>query len=262
MKCNDMPLVSVITPVYNAAHWLPETLASVRAQTLTDWEHILVDDGSADGSVTIAEKAAKEDDRIHLLRMPSNGGPIAARNLALKAARGRFVAFLDADDLWLPDKLRCSIEWMTTHGYEFVYHDYRYMSHDGAYVGRLVSGPNTLNLRTLHTRRGTGCLTVVVDRQKTAEILFPQISPLHAEDFCLWSSIIQRGYIGHRIPLDLARYRLSPKSRSANKCGAAWNVWRLYRDESKLPLLQAIWWWMQYACSALWLHWYAHPRGN
>src|ERR1039458_10379468 len=100
-----MPLVSIITPVFNASRWLPETFATVRAQTLTDWEQILVDDGSTDDSLAMVEAAAAEDPRFRSLRTPCNGGPSAARNLAIEAARGRFIAFLDADDLWHPEKL-------------------------------------------------------------------------------------------------------------------------------------------------------------
>ena len=110
-----MPLVSIITPVYNAAPWLRETLASVRAQTLTDWEQILVDDGSSDNSVAIAEAAAKQDARFRLIRTPQNMGPSSARNLAIEAARGRFIAFLDADDYWEPHKLSRQLDLLERH---------------------------------------------------------------------------------------------------------------------------------------------------
>src|SRR5580700_5420680 len=103
-----MPLVSIITPVYNAARWLRETLDCVRAQTLTDWEHMLVDDGSTDDSVAVIEAAVREDKRFRLIRTPQNAGPSNARNLALEAARGRYIALLDADDLWLEKKLELS----------------------------------------------------------------------------------------------------------------------------------------------------------
>jgi len=255
-----MPLVSIITPVYNAARWLPETLDTVRAQTFTDWEQLLVDDGSTDGSAEVVEAAARADGRFRLLRTEYNAGPSAARNVALDAARGRFIAFLDADDLWLPEKLALSTEWMMARGYEFIYHDYRHISHDGSRVGRLVRGPNELNLRTLHTRRGTGCLTVVIDREGVSEFRFPTVTPYRAEDFCLWSELIRRGHTGHRLPLDLARYRLLHESRSANKLSGALNAWRLYRRFSKLSRAHAAFWWMQYAWSAFWLHRLARPR--
>jgi teichuronic acid biosynthesis glycosyltransferase TuaG len=259
-KVGVMPLVSIITPVYNAARWLPETLASVRAQTLADWEHLLVEDGSVDESAAIVEAAAQNDSRIRLLHTRLNQGPSKARNVALDVARGRFIAFLDADDLWLPEKLARSVESITANGYSFIYHDFRHISHDGSRVGELVYGPDELNLQTLHTRRGTGCLTVVIDRQRIPEVRFPLIAPRHAEDFCLWLSLIREGYTGHRMPLDLARYRRSPESRSANKLQSALNAWNLYREFSKLSPAQAAVWWTQYAWDALRIHIHARPR--
>jgi len=255
-----MPLVSIITPIYNAAPWLRETLDSVRAQTLTDWEQIMVDDGSSDDSVAIAEAAALQDPRFRLIRTLRNMGPSAARNLAIEAARGRFIAFLDADDLWLPEKLARSVAWITSRGYSFIYHDYRHMSHDGLRVGALIKAPEKLDWRTLHTRRGTGgCASIVIDRKRIPVFSFPPTAPYRAEDFCLWAQIIREGHIGHRLPADLARYRLSPKSRSANKLQAAINAWHLYRKVSMLPIPLAAFWWLQYAWSALTLYHRARP---
>jgi teichuronic acid biosynthesis glycosyltransferase TuaG len=262
MKANSTsPLVSIITPVYNAAPWLRETLDSVRTQTLTDWEQIMVDDGSSDNSVAIAEAAAQQDVRFRLIRTPRNMGPSAARNLAIDAARGRFIAFLDADDLWLPEKLARSVAWITSRGYSFIYHDYRHMSHDGLRVGALIKTPEKLDWRTLHTRRGTGgCVSIVIDRKRIPVFRFPPIAPYRAEDFCLWAQIIRDGHIGHRLPADLARYRLSPKSRSANKLKGSINAWHLYREVSLLPIPLAAYWWLQYAWSALTLYHRARPR--
>jgi teichuronic acid biosynthesis glycosyltransferase TuaG len=256
-----MPTVSIITPVYNAARWLAQTLASVHAQTFADWEHILVDDGSTDASVALIQAAAAVDPRIRLLRTPCNGGPSAARNMALDAARGRFVAFLDADDLWLPEKLDRALQWMTQRDYAFIYHDYRHISHDGVRIGKRVNGPDELNLRTLHTRRGVGsCLTVVIDQARIPGFRFPNVSPHHAEDFCLWLDLIRGGHTGHRFPADLGRYRLSPRSRSANKLEGAANAWHIYRQFSGLSLARAAFWWVQYAFNAAWLHLQARPR--
>ncbi|HUN86802.1 MAG TPA: glycosyltransferase family 2 protein [Terracidiphilus sp.] len=260
MKGSIMPLVSIITPVYNAARWLPETLASVRGQTFANWEQILVDDGSTDDSAALVEAATRTDSRFRLMRMLNNGGPSAARNLAIDAARGRFIAFLDADDLWLPKKLALSVEWMKAHDYAFIYHDYRHMSNDGTRVGALIIPPEVLNLQTLHTRRGHGCLSVVIDRTKVSAFHFPANYNYLNEDFCAWLSIVQQGHIGHRLPADLGRYRLSAASRSANKLAASIDTWKIYRKISRLPLLRAASWWTQYAWNSFWLHRYARPR--
>jgi teichuronic acid biosynthesis glycosyltransferase TuaG len=256
-----MPLVSVITPVYNAARWLPEALASVRAQTLTDWEHILVDDGSTDHSLAIVRSAADKDARFRSLSTSHKGCLAVLRNLGLDAARGRYVAFIDADDLWLPEKLARSIEWMTTHGYGFIYHDYRHFFHTGGRAGAVVSGPEELTLRTQHTRRGVNCVGVVIDREQIPEFRFIEgLYPYHHEDFIAWMNLIQRGYTGYRLPVDLGRYRLSKESLGANKFAAAIRAWRIYRDLSKLPFLRAASWWTQYAWNGFWLHVQARPR--
>ncbi len=255
-----MALVSIITPVYNAATTLSETLATVREQTFEDWEQILVDDGSTDESLAIAEEAAWADSRLRLLRTLRNSGPAAARNVALDVARGRFIAFLDADDLWLPDKLELCVKFMTTHNFSFIYHDYRHISHDGSCVGALISGSEKLDFYTLHTRRGHGCLSVVIDRQIVPWFRFPMNCRGVNEDFRAWLSLIQQGHVGHRLSCDLGRYRLSKKSRSSNKAVAVIETWKIYRNESGLPLMRAAHWWIRYAWNAFWLHLYSRPR--
>jgi teichuronic acid biosynthesis glycosyltransferase TuaG len=256
-----MPLVSVITPVYNAARWLPETIASVQAQTLTDWEHILVDDGSTDESVALVQEFADKDPRIHLLQMPYNAGPAAARKRALDAAQGRFIAFLDADDLWLPEKLARCIDFMTAQKYEFIYHDCRQFYRIDAPCEHVLAGPNELNFRTLHTRRGVRIFTVMLDRRQIADFQIPQgyFRYLH-EDFITWLWLIQNGHVGHRFPVDLGRYRLVERSLGANKLEAAQKVWKLYRDVSRLSYLRAASWWMQYAWNSLWRRRYTIPE--
>jgi teichuronic acid biosynthesis glycosyltransferase TuaG len=254
-----MPLISIITPVYNAARWLPDTFASVRAQTLTDWEHILAYDGSTDESVSLIRAAAAEDPRIRLLQTHSKEGPARARNLALEHAQGRYVAFLDADDLWLPEKLACCLAWMRAHDSSFVYHDFRHMSADGTRLGAVIHGADELNLRTLHTRRGHGgCLSFMIDRQRVGELRFPANLRTTHEDFVAWLTMIERGHTGHRVPYDLGRQRMSGSSRNANKLRAIYHTWLIYRKASKLPLPRAISWWTQYVWNTL--HMYRHAR--
>jgi len=256
-----MPLVSIITPVYNAARWLPETLATVQSQSFADWEHILVDDCSTDESAFIVQEAVFADPRVRLIRSLNKQGPSAARNRALDAARGRYIAFLDADDLWHPEKLERSVEWLETHGYAFIYHDYRHLSNDGHLVGNLITGPQILNMRTLHTRRGTGgCLSMVLDRHQLPTFHFPRNFRYTHEDFCGWLSILQMGHVGHRLPLDLGRYRLTVNSRSSNKLKAIENTWILYREYSKLSLMRAALWWTQYIWNSLRLYMRARPN--
>jgi glycosyltransferase involved in cell wall biosynthesis len=255
-----MPLISVITPVLNALEFLPDMLRSVQDQTLPDWEHILIDDGSTDGSLELMEQGAAPDPRFRLLRTQIRGGPAKARNLGLKYARGRYVAFLDADDLWLPEKLEHCIAWMKRYNYSFIYHDYRHLSGDGKKTGSLITGPDQLDLQSLHTHRGVGCLAVVIDLQQLPNFKFPDDHPSLHEDFLAWLELLRRGHIGHRLAEDLGRYRPQVTSRNRKKFGSAIGIWHTYRNESKLPFGLALNWWMQYAWRAFWMHLRAAPR--
>jgi teichuronic acid biosynthesis glycosyltransferase TuaG len=256
-----MPEVSIVTPVFNAARFLPDALRSVALQTFTDWEHILVDDGSTDGSFELLQQAATLDPRLRLLRTSGRTGPARARNQGLKQARGKYAAFLDADDLWLSQKLNNCIAWMKAHHYAFIYHDYRHISHDGLKAGAVISGPDRLDLRKLHTRRGVGsCLTVVIDLHQLPNFRFPADHRDLNEDFIAWLRLLRQGHVGHRLPEDLGRYRLSAESRNGNRFASAVACWHIYRNESKLPWGRAVNWWAQYAWHAFWMHRRAVPR--
>jgi len=250
----------VITPVFNALEFLPATLHSVQNQTLPDWEHILIDDNSTDGSLDLIAQAAAADPRLRLLQTRRQGGPSKARNVGLECARARYVAFLDADDLWLPEKLQRCIAWMKSTNYSFIYHDYRHVSRDGEKTGALVKGPDRLDLPALHSRRGIGCLTVVVDRQQLPDFKFPSERDGWNEDFIAWLHIVRNGHVGHRLPEDLGRYRLLDTSRNGNRLASAMACWHIYRNESKLPFGLALNWWAQYAWRAFWMHLKAVPR--
>lgn len=254
------PLVSIVTPLYNAEAWLPGLVECTRAQTLGAFEHLLVDDASSDNSLARARALTRDDPRYRVLSMPSNSGPAAARNAAIRAARGRYLAFLDADDRWLPEKLERQARWMIETGHLFSYHDYRFISEDGSRTGELVQPPDRLDARSLHTQRGVGCLAVMIDRSGFPSFCFPEVSRALPEDHFAWLSILGAGHIGHRLPLDLARYRHHQASRSGNKLRAAYRMWRMFRDVEKLPLPRAANWWLQYAWNAYRMHSKAQPR--
>ena len=255
-----MPLVSVITPVFNAFEFLPATFRSMQKQTLRDWEHILIDDGSTDGSLELMAEAAAADPRLRLVRTGIRGGPAKARNSGLQCVRGRYVAFLDADDLWLPEKLNRCVAWMKSANHSFIYHDYRHISPDGEKIGALITGPDRLDLRSLHTHRGVGCLAVVIDLQQLPGFKFPAERAGLNEDFIAWLHILTQGHTGHRLSEDLGRYRLHERGRNRKKLASAMACWHIYRNESKLPFGLALNWWAQYAWHAFWMHLKAVPR--
>lgn len=261
LKQFSMPIVTIVTPVFNASPWLGEMLASVAAQTFDNWEQILVDDCSTDHSVALIERAAASDPRIRLLKLDSNRGPAFARNRALEVARGRYIAFLDADDLWLPEKLERCLEFMEQRQCSFVYHAFRYISADGRNLGAVVKGPSRLTFKTLHTRRGTGdCMSIVIDRTKAMDFRFFEVLRDCHEDWLAWRGLVLGGHVGFLLPSDLGRYRLSTGSRNADKITAAKKVWHLYREFERLPWLRAASWWLQYCWNSFWMRFHCRPQ--
>ena len=258
---SEAPIVSVITPFYNAKRWLIDVVTVTQAQTLQNFEHLLADDSSTDGGADDLRPMIETDPRYRILTLAANGGPSAARNLALSNARGRYIAFLDADDTWLPEKLNQQVQWMKQAGHAFSFHDYRFMSHDGKLVGDVVHGPDLLTLSTLHTRRGVGCLSVMIDSWQVKNFRFPELhQQAMPEDFVAWLSIIKAGHQGHRLPLDLGRYRMSKKSRSSNKAKASKGLWQVLRIIENLPMAQAVAYFCSYAWGAFRLHRRAKPK--
>jgi glycosyltransferase involved in cell wall biosynthesis len=248
-----MPLVSIITPLYRAVRFVPQLVESLAAQTFRDFEWVCVDDCSPDETLAALEASLRGRLDVRLVRLPVNGGPAAARNAGLRVARGRFVAFLDADDLWLPDKLQRQVDFMRQ-GHRFTFHDYRPMSEDGFRAGGIVRGPDVVDWALLHKRRGIGCLTVMLDRAVIPVPLFPERSELGEEttheDFVAWARILEQGVLAHRLPEDLARYRIAPTSRSANTLHGAWSTWHIYRVHHRIPLLRSAWYFANYVASA------------
>lgn len=244
----DDPLVSIITPAHNAEKFLDRLVACAQWQREVSYEHIIVNDASTDNTYVRLKQLAAMDPRIKLIHCSQNVGVVAARNLALIKARGRFLAFLDADDIWLPDKLSYQTNFMLTTGAVITYTDYRFMSENGKLVGRLLRGPRRIGWHLHHMTRYLGCLTVMVDRKQHPDFSFGTVSPEYrAEDFLAWSQLIRKHGYAYRCPHDLARYAIVANSRSSNGTRAARSVWHLYRDVERLPTLLATFYFVIYA---------------
>ncbi|MGF1631574.1 MAG: glycosyltransferase family 2 protein [Kiloniellaceae bacterium] len=242
------PLVSVITPAYNAEAFIAGTIASVRAQTLHDWEMLVADDASSDRTAAIVAAIAAEDTRVRLVRLAHNGGVARARNAALAAARGRFIAFLDSDDLWLPQKLDRQVAFMKAEEAAVSYTAFRRIDESGSRIGRLVQVPARLTYRQLLRNTAIATLTGMVDTAKTGPL---SMTEARRDDYILWLSLLKRGFVAHGLPEDLARYRVVRGSLSSKpKRSAAW-VWDVYRKVEKLGPLQATWCMLHYGARAV-----------
>jgi teichuronic acid biosynthesis glycosyltransferase TuaG len=240
-------LVSIITPAYNAARFVDETARSVIAQTYPHWEMLIVDDCSKDDTRAHLERLAAQDPRIKPIFQEKNGGPARARNTALRAATGAFLAFLDADDLWLPEKLEKQIAFMRERNSAFSYTGFRRMTTHGEQVGELR--PLTPQLRYQDLLKNTAIVTstVLIDRRVTGDFEMPVT---YYDDFATWLLILRRGHVAHGLAEDLLRYRIVGASVSRNKSKSAKMVWRTYRDIEKLSVPYSAWCFSHYAWRA------------
>lgn len=243
------PLVSVITPAYNAARFISEAIESVLAQTYTNWEMIIVDDCSTDNTIEIVQSYVEKDERIKLYQLKQNSGSGVARNRAMDESQGRFIAFLDSDDLWLPEKLTRQIYFMLDNGIAFSFTKYVRMLEDGTITNAITAAPATVEYDDLMKHCVIGCLTVMLDRKKIGEQRMLEIRT--RQDYAFWLSLTRQGFNAYGLPEVLAKYRLVENSISSNKVKAAQQNWRLYYHIENQPLWKSIWYFTNYACTSI-----------
>lgn len=252
--------VSIVTPAYNASRFLPRCLASVKSQGVK-CEHIVVDDCSTDNTLEVLNRLKLTNPQLVILQSSRNAGPLEARNLAIQKARGRFLAFLDADDVWLPAKLSKQIAFMESRAAAISFTDYRFMTEDAHLVGARIRGPSQIGWHLHHMTRYLGCLTVMVDRVFCPDFHFPTVQrEIKAEDFLAWAKIIREHGSAHRCPEDLARYSVVKGSRSSDGVGAACTVWDLYRNIECIPFPQAVAYFITYAAFTMAKRFICKPR--
>ena len=242
-------LVSVITPSYNSKRFIGETIASVQLQSYTNWEMIIVDDCSTDGSAPYIESLIMHEKRIKLIVLTENMGAAMARNRALEAAKGRYIAFLDSDDRWHPDKLERQLVFMQKNRYAFTFTAYTPISEEGNITYPTIHVPNEIDYNGYCKNTIIGCLTVIIDRDRTGDFRMKNIRSSH--DMALWLEIMKRGYHAYGLDEDLAQYRLVASSNTAQKFKAAKEVWQVYRKIEKLSLLKSGYFFMHYIYNAL-----------
>jgi len=209
------PLVSIITPTYNAEKYLRQTVESVRAQTFSDWELICVDDCSRDGTTALIRSFQEQDSRIKLFQLDRNSGPGVARDTAVQQAQGRYLAFLDADDLWKSEKLAKQVDFLQAEKQPFTFCFYDWMSEDGQLLGKTVTAPNPLTYEHMRYCNHVGNLTGIYDTERFGKIPISGIRK--RQDFILWLTILKEIKVGRPVPESLAVYRLRDSSLSSSK---------------------------------------------
>ncbi len=207
-------LVSIITPCYNSSRFLNETIKSVQAQTYQNWELLITDDCSSDNSREIVESYSREDPRVKLLCLEKNSGAGPARNNSIKAAQGRYIAFLDSDDMWLPEKLEQQLKFMKDNDYKFVMCQTEVVDEKGQLTGfskrkRKVSYTSTLIVNYI------GTSAVMYDTEGVGKIYMRPIR--HSQDWVLWLDILKETKNAYCLEVPLSVYRETPGSLSSNK---------------------------------------------
>lgn len=197
-------LVSIIMPSYNCGCYVEETIRSVQAQTYENWEIIFVDDCSEDDTIKRISKLREQDSRIQLFMNHCNSGAAVSRNAALRNARGRWIAFLDSDDLWEPTKLEKQVRFMEENGYAYSYTGYQEIDTEGTLTGVTVSGPNHVTKAGMFAFCWPGCLTVMYDREKIGLIQIEDIKKNN--DYAMWLKVCKKADC-YLLDECLARYR-------------------------------------------------------
>ena len=231
------PLVSIITPVYNAERFLSETIKSVQEQTYKNWELLLVDDCSKDNSAKIIKEFNRTDDRIKYIKLEKNSGASISRNTGIKNAKGRFIAFVDSDDLWEPEKLEIQISYMLEKNLGFTFTSYRYMKENGVKTNKVAKAPFKINYNGLLKNTIIGCSTVVIDREIIGEFEMPLVK--RGQDTATWLQILRNEKYAYGIQKDLVNYRLVGDSLSSNKIKALKRTWNTYRNVEKLNIFKS-----------------------
>jgi len=243
-----LPVVSIITPTFNSIKFVSQTIESVQAQSFSDWELLIADDCSNDMTRDILREWELKDNRIKIIYLDVNSGAAVARNAALSIAQGRYIAFLDSDDLWLPCKLSEQINFMELNNIDFCYATYDKIDENGSIVGS-VGVPEKVGYTDLLKVCSIGCLTAMYNAEKMGKIPMPLIRK--RQDLALWLRLLKKTPYAYGIPKVLARYRVRNDSISANKASAATYTWKVYREIEGMSFLLSSYYFVQYAVNGI-----------
>lgn len=256
------PLVSVITPSYNSERHIEETLRSLMGQTFDSWEVCVTDDFSSDRACEVVTRLASDDSRIRLFRLGSNSGAAVARNNSLAMARGRFIAYLDSDDIWYPEKLERQLAFMKERKAAFSCASYEVINEDGRRLGKQVRMLDTCDYMGFLTNNLLQTVGIMVDTEQIRREMLVMPDLRRRQDAATWLGILRSGFVCHGVPDILCGYRRVAGSLSSNKFKAVRGMWHLYRRVERLSLPLSLYCFARYASLAVWKRMYAEPRGD
>lgn len=231
-------LVSVVVPVYNAEKFIKDTIQTVKNQTYKNWELILVDDCSTDNSVDIINENMEE--RIKLVKLEINSGAAICRNKGIEKAKGRYIVFLDSDDLWKEEKLEKQLEFMKENECSFSFTSYEFANSEGIPNGKVVQVPSKINYKQALKNTTIWTSTVMFDMSKLSKDVIEMPNIRKGQDTATWWKILKTGVEAYGLNENLSIYRRSSGTLSSNKLQALKRTWNLYRKQEKLGIIQTI----------------------
>jgi len=231
-------LVSIITPTYNSAKYISETIQSVQNQTHQNWEMIIIDDGSTDHTISIVEGFQKSETRIHLIKQNKNVGPAITRNKGIEFAKGKYLTFLDADDIWFSDFIQNSIETIQQTSVPFVFSSYKRSDEELNFVYSDFIVPQKVTYIDILKTNSISCLTAFLD----VEVLGKKFMPIihKRQDMGLWLQYLKEIPFAHGIQKPKAIYRIRKNSLSRKKSNLIKYQWQFYREVEKLSVFQSM----------------------
>ena len=238
MECNSTPMVSVIMPAYNAERFVEDAIRSVIGQTVSDWELLVLDDGSSDKTAELVRRLAETDKRIRFLPNEKNMGVARTRNRGFDLCRGQYIALLDSDDVWHPEKLEKQLLLANKTRADVVYCSYAIVDAIGNKSRPDYLVPEQTDFDKLLRENVIGCSTVVLSRKVICQHRFE--TDFYHEDYVLWLKLLRSAFRATGCTEPLVHWRLIENSRSFNKRKAAGNRWRIYRDYLHLPLGKSV----------------------
>lgn len=243
------PLVSIITPCYNSVDFIAQTINSVIAQTYGNWELILIDDKSKDETAKVAEDFVQNHSNIKLIKLEQNGGVANARNVGLANANGKYIAFLDSDDIWLKDKLAKQVTHMEKENLPMTFCAYHRIDEVGEVISRKIEVPNNVSYQQLLSHNVIIFSTSLTLKSVIGDTKFKKAGH---EDWIFWLDIFKKTFSGYGINEALVQYRIRQGSVSSNKLKVIGFTWKIYRESEKLGLLSSLYHFVRYAFSTVW----------
>lgn len=244
MANND--LVSIVIPVYNSSLFIENTIKSIEKQTYSNYEAIFIDDGSNDKSIDIIKLYQKNNSRIKIIKLDQHKGVSFARNTGVEQAKGRYLCFLDSDDIWLENKIEEQIKFIKANNYGFIYSAFQYINHDGTKISKKINVPLALTYKEALLNTKILTITTMIDLEKIPKD-YCYMPNIMNEDMATWWKILKKGYVAYAQNDVLAYCRKTKKSRSSRKIKTAFYRWKLYRKTEKLGLMKSIYCFVHYA---------------